>query len=235
METLHRISDLLKGYKELKDRYGRRLVADDPNPVLRTHLPNNSAVSSWNLKRFSWPSSDKSKLEGIVKHLEDYNDALYDTFSAMERRNLRQGLVRKLSQATNRGSSRVKAARYPSTLADSVPEADQGCYRGVETTGWQAASLSSYVHNQWRAKAICSDNVVFFNTNENTSQRAPLLQDPRLLGFEYSRPNNPTLVSNLAMSQNLEAIRYRHPNLQGAARGEVLQNFRCLCIWYYSA
>jgi len=68
----------------------------------------------------------------------------------------------------------------------------------------------------WLHKGIRSENIIFL-TGAHASP--PNLQNPSLLGFEYSRPDNLQTHSDFIKPDELESNLCRHPRAQGPARG----------------
>ncbi|KAH8684314.1 prion-inhibition and propagation-domain-containing protein [Tricladium varicosporioides] len=122
LETLTRVSELLKDYKTLKVRYGLSLVSDNPGTFPRmingsledlimhefeefkrqdTDLRKQRSRMNTFVRKFRWAVSDKSKLEAMISDLKDYNDGLYHLLSVVERRSLRQGLGAEIVTSNN--------------------------------------------------------------------------------------------------------------------------------------
>ncbi len=77
----------------------------------------------------------------------------------------------------------------------------------------------------WLHKGIRSENILFFGADQKTIQ----LNDPHIVGFEYSRESKPNSMTE-GVSDDLEFNLYRHPEVQGVPEepleGETSRNQR---------
>ncbi|KAK6527713.1 hypothetical protein TWF694_004693 [Orbilia ellipsospora] len=77
---------------------------------------------------------------------------------------------------------------------------------------WLASSLSILHTAGWLHKGLRSNNILF------SMGDIARLTNPKLLGFEYSRPNSAYAFSSLLIFSNHEVDLYRHPRVQGSGR-----------------
>lgn len=81
-------------------------------------------------------------------------------------------------------------------------------------------SLSLLHTSGWLHKGISSQNIIFpkDETSEPENSAIPSLKDLSVLGFEYSRPDNMAVESDLVVLTNPDQHLYQHPRAQGPAR-----------------
>jgi hypothetical protein len=103
------------------------------------------------------------------------------------------------------------------SLRDLIPEdsAPDSAIPNLEIRVQLALGLALTLHKlhltSWLHKSIRSDNILFL---EGPSSH-PDLTKPTLVGFEYSRPNEPAQHSDSARHRNRQHDVYKHPECQG--------------------
>jgi serine/threonine protein kinase len=94
----------------------------------------------------------------------------------------------------------------------------------------QLSSSLSILHKAgWLHKGIRSHNILFLNSSSSSLSNSPTLPPPLLLGFDYTRPNAPTVASSSltsadARTPNINNL-YRHPRAQGPTRARFCQAY----------
>lgn len=90
-------------------------------------------------------------------------------------------------------------------------------------------SLSLLHTSGWLHKGIRSDNIIFIQEgsppHNNDDESPPSLRHPQVLGFEYSRQDNPFAETDLVMSTQEEHKLYRHPKSMTASRDRYCRAF----------